>query len=294
MHVRGPKLSGWLVGLSLALAGVLFPIQLARTQAPDETELQTSADDGLGAPALSQGALPREDGADPSTPEAGTNRPGPQAEVNAVVAYAEPTAESDAALYPSPVEVPAGFRVHDGLFLRVSIGPGAGQSRYRERVNAPAVDDVRASGLSGQVEAMVGGSLTESLILHGNALFLGFSSPTRDVGGVKDAALEVSWNAWMVGAGLTHYFLPHNVYLTGSAGLAWLVERREQIGQVEASTGFALSLAAGKEWWVGRDGAWGLGAALRGLFWVAPLNVAGVASTLRGGDLALVFSATLN
>lgn len=203
-------------------------------------------------------------------------------------------AQDPAEPYPEAPALIPGSRIHDGFFLRVSAGAGAGQMRYREQVAPARVSDVTASGLSGQLELALGGNLTEPLILHGNLLFTGFGSDTRRVDGVKDAAVEVSWNATMVGAGLTYYFLPLNVYLSGTAGLAWLTERRQDDAQVQSDSGFGGTLAVGKEWWVGYLGQWGVGAALRGLVFAAPIEIGRVRSTLRGGDIGLVFSATFN
>ena len=48
-----------------------------------------------------------------------------------------------------------------------------------------------------------------------------------------------------------------------------------------------VALAAGTEWWVGRSGDWGLGAALRATFLAAPVDVAGVRAMLPHVDLFL-------
>jgi hypothetical protein len=119
-----------------------------------------------------------------------------------------------------------------------------------------------------------------------------YDSPTRQVDGVKDAAMHVSASAFMLGPGTTYYFMPYNVFLSGSTGLAWQIEERPG-GQVAGNTGWFVSLAAGKEWWVGA-GNWGLGAALRGTFAAGHVDLAGVRSTSRLMNLCLAFSATYN
>jgi hypothetical protein len=193
----------------------------------------------------------------------------------------------------SSLEAEPGAREHDGFFLRVSLGPGAGRTHYRESVDGTRVSQVEASGLSGMFDVGVGGRLVGNLILHGNLLFSRFDSPTRRVDGVKDAALRVSSSATLLGIGTSYYFMPLNVYLSGSVGLGWLFERREG-EQLQSGTGVFVSLAAGKEWWVGRSGTWGVGAALRCSFAAAPVDVAGVESTLKAGNIAVAFSATYN
>jgi hypothetical protein len=181
----------------------------------------------------------------------------------------------------------AGEREHDGFFLRMSVGPGAARTRYEERVDGARKSDVASSGLTGIVEVSVGGRAIENLVVHGTAIYTRYDSPTRLVDGVKDAGMHVSASAVMLGAGTTYHFMPYNVFLSGSAGLAWQIEERRG-GEVAGNTGFFVSLSAGKEWWVG-DGNWGLGAALRGTFAAGHVDLGGVRSTSRLGNLGLAF-----
>lgn len=192
------------------------------------------------------------------------------------------------------LETLPGAREHDGFFLRLSIGPGAGRAHYKERLEeGERVSTVEASGLAGMFEVAAGARVVGNLIVHGNLQFSRFDSPTRRVDGVKDAALHVTSSASMLGAGVTYYFMPYNVYVSGSLGMAWAFERRQN-DQLRSGTGVFVGVSAGKEWWVGRDGAWGVGAALRTTFSAAPFDVAGVESTLKLGNIGVAFSATFN
>lgn len=193
----------------------------------------------------------------------------------------------------SSLEGIAGAREHDGFFLRLSMGPGAGRTRYDESVDGVRVSDVEASGLSGILDVAVGGRLVGNLILHGDLIVSRFTSPTRRVDGVKDASIGVVTSTTLVGAGASYYFMPLNVYLTTTLGLGWLVEQRSG-EQLRSGTGFSLAVAAGKEWWVGRTGTWAVGAALHGTFVTAPVAIAGVESEMKAGNIAAVFSATFN
>jgi hypothetical protein len=186
----------------------------------------------------------------------------------------------------------AGEREHDGFFLRMAGGPGAARTRYDERVDGTHVSDVTTRGLTGIVEIAAGGRLVDNLIVHGNLIYTRYSSPTRLVDDVEDAAVPVSATGLMLGAGTTYYFMPYNVFLTGALGLAWQIESRKG-GDIAGDTGFFFSLSAGKEWWVGH-GNWGLGAALRGTFAVGSVDVFGVRSTSRLGNLGIAFCTTFN
>jgi hypothetical protein len=186
-----------------------------------------------------------------------------------------------------------GAREHDGFFLRLSMGPGAGRTRYDESLDGVRVSEVEASGLSGLLDIGVGGRLVGNLILHGNLIFSRFNSPTRRVDGVEDASISVSTSATLVGAGVSYYFMPLNVYLSTTLGLGWLFERRSG-EELRSGTGFSMAVGAGKEWWVGRSGNWGVGAGLHGTFVIAPVDVAGVESKMKAGNIAAVFTATFN
>lgn len=221
--------------------------------------------------------------------------------------YAPPPEANDYGSYPAPddygsgafpddtsdLEGGPGAREHDGFFLRLSIGPGAGRAHYKESIDDLRVSTVEASGLAGMFDLAVGGRVVGNLIVHGNLMFSRFDSPTRRVDGVKDAALHVASSSTLLGAGASYYFMPLNVYLSASLGMAWAFERRAG-DQLRTGTGVFVALAAGKEWWVGRSGEWGLGAALRTTFMAAPIDMAGVESTLKLGNIGVAFSATFN
>jgi len=220
--------------------------------------------------------------------------PPPESAIN----YGAYPAAADYGSSPLPedatdLEGTPGYREHDGFFLRLSIGPGAGRAHYRERVDNDRTSSVEASGLAGMFDVSVGGRVVGNLIVHGSLMFTRFDSPTRRVDDVKDAALHVTSSSTMLGAGASYYFMPLNVYVSSSLGMAWTFERREN-DQLRSGTGVFVALAAGKEWWVGRSGDWGLGAALRTTFAAAPVDIAGVQSTLKLGNIGVAFSATFN
>jgi hypothetical protein len=202
--------------------------------------------------------------------------------------YGSAPVTDDAALEALP-----GAREHEGLFVRLTVGPGAARSLYREQVDGVRTSRVVAAGLSGTFDLAVGGRAVGNLIVHGSAAYARFHAQLRSVDGVKDAAVEVSTTAVTLGVGVTYYFMPHNVLLSGALGPGWLFESRRD-GEVRSKTGLYVLAAAGKEWWVGPRGDWGLGTALRFTYAAAGVEIGGVASTLQYMDLALAFCATFN
>jgi hypothetical protein len=180
---------------------------------------------------------------------------------------------------------------HEGFFLRLVAGAGAGTARYQELVDGTK-SQVEDRGLTGLLELSVGASVHERLVLHGNVLVTGFGDARRTVRGLPDASQRPSTTTTMVGAGTSYYF-PLNVYLTGSLGVAWFDESRTG-PDFRSGAGFGLCVATGKEWWVGRTGEWGIGASLRGGMSVGPSTLSGLEMQVRTGHIAIAVSATLN
>jgi len=193
---------------------------------------------------------------------------------------------------PTPVAAP-GAREHDGFFLRVSVGVGAGFTSYREYVGQ-AETTVKTAGVVGQLELALGGRVIGNLLLHGNLLLSGMDDARKTVSEVRDASNTIGTSFAMLGGGATYYFMPANAYVSGMLGVAGMSETRDEQLSVESGAGLGGALTLGKEWWVGRSSEWGVGAALRGAMIAAPVQIAGVESTMRGSQVTIAFSATLN
>jgi hypothetical protein len=196
--------------------------------------------------------------------------------------------------------VDEGYRRHDGFFLRLRIGIGAGGTRYEERVNDSEAD-IRTRGLAGSFELAIGGSLIENLALHGNLLLFGMSV-NKKVDDVEDNSYDrLSTGMLLLGGGVTYYFMPTNLYLSAVTGVGALSESRylddddeTAFTEIESGAGVGFSLSLGKEWWVGRMGEWGLGAAITGTVVTAPVRIGELSTRFLGHSIALNFSATFN
>ena len=176
-------------------------------------------------------------------------------------------------------------REHDGFFLRLSAGAGGARSELD-------VSEARTelSGASGDVNIAIGGVVARNLALHGTLFGWLVSDPDVEVeglgsGNVPDTDLDLS----AYGAGVTYYFMPVNVYISGSAGAGKMTV--DSSGQEsESDTGFVSEISLGKEWWVGSS--WGLGVA--GAVGFHSIPDGGIDESWTGTSLALRFSATLN
>ncbi|MCB9785349.1 MAG: hypothetical protein H6744_01535 [Deltaproteobacteria bacterium] len=149
-------------------------------------------------------------------------------------------------------------RAHDGFFARLAVGGGW------QRLLAPErTQDLRVKGATLTFEGSVGLSVERHLILHltthyWQMLGADFSTDGRGSMGGKAGSIAI-------GPGLSYYFMPVNIYLSGAIALGFMfMERPEGLGLVRAPKrsfrsdgGWVLLISAGKEFWV--SGEWAVG-----------------------------------
>lgn len=144
-----------------------------------------------------------------------------------------------------------GFHRHDGFFLQLDGGFG----RMSSSASDSFFGDLEFSGASGQFSVAVGAAVVENFVLAGHFWGVSVSNPDLKSNGVTVASAD---SATLSGFGLnlTYYFMPANIYVSVTPSIATLsVESGGQSG--ETNNGFAIRLAAGKEWWVSDN--WGVG-----------------------------------
>jgi len=189
-----------------------------------------------------------------------------------------------------PVPVAAGeARAHDGFFMRLSTGFGAARAKLEDSGSSAEL-----KGAAEDVNLAFGGMVGNNLALHGTLWGWTISDPDAKLvgsGGSTTFSTKGSLTMGALGAGLTYYVMPANVYFSGSVGMGSLLGKDDVDGK--SKTGFAMDLTAGKEWWVGD--AWGLGAAADFSFFnaknqdIVPSN-----ESWAGPGFGIRFSATFN
>jgi hypothetical protein len=167
-------------------------------------------------------------------------------------------------------------RTHDGLFLRLSGGPG---------IATTELEGVKLDGSTADLNLAVGAVVSRNLAIHGTYFGWLTSDPDIEISGVGSGTATGDLDLSAFGAGLTYYFMPANIYVSGSAGAGSLT-----FDNAGTDTGFIGEITAGKEWWVG--GSWGLG--LNGSFGYHTVPDGDVSGSWSGTSFALRFSATLN
>jgi hypothetical protein len=180
----------------------------------------------------------------------------------------------------NPWDHPAPGRYsHDGFFLRLTLGFGGG---------SVGNDDIDWSGPSMGMGMAIGGSIVDNLALHAdfqNTLVLSPTVETKGKSETFDGDLQLS----SLGIGVTYYFMPINLYLSGAIGLGVTSFENNAGQQYDTSAGPVLNVLLGKEWWVGAD--WGVGVAAQLLVMSVKDDIDG---KLTSGALNVLFTATYN
>jgi len=175
-------------------------------------------------------------------------------------------------------------RTHDGFFLRLSAGGGTANTE----IDVPGAK-TKLDGSTGDVNFAVGGTVAKNLALHGTVFGWLVSDPDVEVDSLGTGSAEGDLDLTAFGAGLTYYFMPANIYISGSVG-AGKLSFDSPVGDFESDRGLVGELTVGKEWWIG--GGWGLG--LSGSFGFHSIPDGDIDENWKGNNFALRLSATMN
>lgn len=192
-------------------------------------------------PTQSTGSAPpvQAPGAPPALPSAPVHSPAEYPPVG----YYPPPGQPLASATPAP-----GTHRHDGFFLRMFGGPGYGKLGSSGR---------SYDGFAMGVGWAIGGALTDNLILFAEENGLVMPAAVK----ATDSSSGEPLGLMMLGAGMSYYFMPHNLFLSGSVlGAFQPSVKRDSTSDVpRLSPGVGGKLMVGKEWWASAN--WGLGAA---------------------------------
>ena len=176
---------------------------------------------------------------------------------------------------------------HEGLFIRLDGGVA-----YKA-MNEPGTSsgDLKLDGAAGTFGVAIGGAIAINLILAGHLYASTASNPSASSStGASVSTTDTTLTMVGVGPQLTYYFMPANVYVSGTLALTRLALT---IGgtSADSNAGVGALLALGKEWYV--SDKWGLGVA--GQFrWSSNSDQGTNAPTISTWGLGVAFSATYN
>jgi hypothetical protein len=161
---------------------------------------------------------------------------------------AEPASPSDPdELPPIRVRAPVRGRAHEGFFAQLSpVGLAYFETRGQSRGEA-----AKLSGVGNAFSVAVGANVVENLVLAAELWFNGAARPNGEFGARSKTLTDEVTALAAIGPRLTYYLMPVNAFVsvTPSIGTLLLVDDRKD-SQRFARGGFALRVAAGKEWWI--------------------------------------------
>ncbi len=179
-----------------------------------------------------------------------------------------------------------GARDHEnGFFLRLAAGGG-----YAKTKIDIADQSLKFDGAGADIDIAIGAIISPNLAIHGTLFGWILEDPdvTADSSGTTtlSGTLEGDVDLSGFGVGLTYYFMPVNIYISGTVGLGIISIE----GLDDSDTGFAGAFTVGKEWWVGDK--WGLGVAV-GLTYHS-VGDAIIDENWSGIGVPIRFTATMN
>jgi hypothetical protein len=172
---------------------------------------------------------------------------------------------------------------HEGFLFRIT--PGVSAAAATAEVEE---EEMSLSGGAGQLGLTAGWAVAPRVILTLELLGHAILGPDLEIDGdVMETDDEVEWGISYAGLGANLY-LRNNFYLAGSGGLLVMTLDSDTIEKAETDLGGAGKIAAGYEWWVGRE--FGMGVALEFMAGAVPDDD----TTWGVATIGLALSATYN
>lgn len=182
-------------------------------------------------------------------------------------------------------------RLHDGLFVQLSLGFGPGwlneEAKDPSAVVVLGSDEVAMSAVTGMFEVLVGGTPVPGLVLGGALTGHSMVNPTMEVDGEKLETEDTSVGISQLSLFANWYPDPRQgFYLHGSVGYGSATVTVDDVTYDVESDGLVLGAGLGYDFWVGDE--WSVGPQFR--FTYAPLDSDAVSDTFISPILA--FTAT--
>jgi hypothetical protein len=178
-----------------------------------------------------------------------------------------------------------------GLFLSMSVGPS--YMSINDDITGASVDNMTFKGIGIAFDAQFGAVLKENLIAHGDIIFISSVSVDLTIDGEAAATIEGenSISMTMFGAGITHYIMPQNIFLSGTIGVGgFSISTADETANTQK--GFGLFFKAGKEWYVTKN--WDLGFNISVNYTNVNNEVDPIVEKLTGFSVGVGFNATFN
>jgi len=140
---------------------------------------------------------------------------------------------------------------HFGFFIRPDFGFG-----YLTSTESIGGNTATLSGFAGVAVVSIGGAVAENLIFGAHIYDAVSANPTLSSGGTSSSTANSTLTMVGIGPELTYYFMPNNVYVSGTVALSRMTVSSNGNDQ-SSDWGLGSRVTLGKEWWVSNH--WGLG-----------------------------------
>lgn len=164
-------------------------------------------------------------------------------------------------------------RVHTGFYLSMCLGLGESEQTLSNGLNRAS-----ENGLGATVDFKIGGAIMPNTILHGTLL--------SNAGATSNPQITTGFALYA--AGITQYFMPHNLAISGNIGGGFNTITNNYGVQDRTDLGWGFQVKVLKEWYISKK--WGLGVSLQVASVFASTSTVDTAGLFYG----IGFNATLN
>ena len=162
-------------------------------------------------------------------------------------------AERRVDVYYVPVSHP---HEHNGLYF--SFSPGLGEGNFQQ-ANYQGTDKLEYSGGTTNIDIKLGGVVARNLILSGDFIGTSMLWPDVRVGPIDYGRENSELRQGLLGLGLTYYFMPSNVFVSGTLGAGGFTYVNPN-SDYKSDRGVGFQMKIGREWWV--SPRWGVGVSM--------------------------------
>lgn len=156
-------------------------------------------------------------------------------------------------------------QTHDGLFLAFGLGFGYGslstEGTIPTSLTTTSKLEMTNTGISNTFDFRLGGTVMQDLAVHATLSGDAIAGPKTEMtvnGKTKSGDVFNSIGFTLMGAGVTKYFMPTNLFVSASGGVAtFQAEDTSGASGRFKDRGFGLQGKVGKEWWISPN--WALG-----------------------------------
>ncbi len=152
------------------------------------------------------------------------------------------------------------YHSHTGFYLSLGLGPYFGS--ITDHMPSQGYD-MTMSGTGIEFNFNIGAAVANNFIIHFDLIGNTIENPnvTYSNGQQGGTANNIATDESIYGLGLTYFFMPANISLSGTIGLGRFTLNNSTNNSIVASTssGLAIQLKLTKEWWISRRWLLGLG-----------------------------------